>query len=164
MCQRQTLVFQTCKQNFSVYFFIFSSLIVTLQTIYPNSEILRLFHRNLTGYCLFAFHSDKASVSRLGKKLFPQSSAWFMNAYEHAISSTKNGYLYIDTSNTSGLKEKFRIRNFLTPVYPKTVALTNSEDEDLTKNNDYRRQKIVAVAKKDHQFLYSDLATDSPTY
>lgn len=89
-----------------------------------------------------------------------------MNAYEHAISVTKNGYLYIDTSNESGLKEKFRIRNFLTPVYPKTSAVTNSDDEeeDLIKNKDYLRQKIIAIAKKDHQFLYSDLATDSPTY
>lgn len=151
---------------FSLLFFIFS-LIITLQTVYPNSETLRLFHRNLTGFCLFAFHSDRASVARLGKKLFPTNSSWFMNAYEHATTVTKNGYLYIDTSNESGLREKFRIRNFLTLFYPKTIQLTEKtvlDSDNIDKRQQYMNEPIRAIAKKDHQYLYADLATESINY
>lgn len=143
------------------YFFSLLSLIITLQTVYPNSEILRLFHRNLTGYCLFPFHSDKASVARLGKKLFPTSSKWFMNAYEHATQVTKNGYLYVDTSNESGLKEKFRIRNFIAPIFTKTLTLQPSQQQQ---QQQPLSDEIRAVAKKDHQYLYADLNTETPTY
>jgi hypothetical protein len=154
---------QKLKENVS----FFSSLIITLQTIYPNSEVLRLFHRNLTGFCLFAFHSDRASVARLGKKLFPTNTSWFMNAYEHATTVTRNGYLYIDTSNESGLKEKFRIRNFLALIYPKTNQLTTSQPIKQTSNkvdSQYMNQPIRAIAKRDHQYLYADLATESPVF
>lgn len=152
------------KKKFPTYFlygyiiiftsFFFSSLIVTLQTVYPNSEILRLFHRNLTGYCLFPFNSDKASISRLSKKLYPTDSTWFMRAYDHATSATRNGYLFVDTSNDSNLRDKFRVRNFVAPVYEKS-------DE---KNTDTEADTIRAVAKRNNQFLYGDLNTDNPTY
>jgi hypothetical protein len=116
----------------------------------------------LTGYCLFPFHSDKASVARLGKKLFPTNSRWFMNAYEHATQATKNGYLYIDTSNESALREKFRIRNFLAPCYTKEEKSTFSEKESPVASDNL--QDIRALAKKDHQYLYADLNSDRPTY
>lgn len=156
----------------SIFYFFFS-LIITLQTVYPNSEVLRLFHRNVTGYCLFAFHSDKASISRLGKKLFPTNSKWFLNAYDHATQTTRNGFLYIDTSNESGLREKFRIRNFLAPIYAKTTeqdpSLQEGTRQDLAELTDantrsYQQQSIRAIAKKDHQYLYADLTTESPTF
>lgn len=129
---------------------------MTLQTVYPNSEVLRLFHRNLTGYCLFPFHSDKASVARLSKKLYPNDSTWFMKAYDHATSVTRNGFLYVDTSNSSNLKDKFRIRNFLAPLYLKT------EENEALENKD--TEAVRAIAKKNHQYLYGDLNTDNPTY
>lgn len=81
-----------------------------------------------------------------------------MQAYEHATSATKNGYLFIDTSNESALKEKFRVRNFLAPIYAKSNKQTlqnTKEDSD---------DSIKAIAKKDHQYLYADLNTETPTY
>lgn len=158
----------SCVSNMSLIFSFpfFYSLIITLQTVYPNSETLRLFHRNLTGFCLFAFHSDRASVARLGKKLFPSNSSWFMNAYEHATTVTKNGYLYIDTSNESGLRDKFRIRNFLALIYTRTIKL---DQDEVTQPIDkkpltYLKDPIVAIAKRDHQYLYADLATEKSTF
>lgn len=95
-----------------------------------------------------------------------------MDAYEHATQTTKNGFLYIDTSNESGLREKFRIRNFLAPIYPKSQALDStvadidqSQDQSLSNGQQQQQQQhIRAIAKKDHQYLYADLVTESPTY
>ena len=118
-----------------------------------------MFHRNVTGYCLFPFHSDKQSISRLSKKLFPGQSSWFMQAYDHATSVTPNGFLYVDTSNVTHFKEKFRIRNFLAPVYPQEDA-EQSDEEPASP----QEPPIRAAAKKNNQYLYADLNTESPTY
>ena len=126
--------------------------------MFPNSEVLRIFHRNVTGYCLFPFHSDKQSISRLSKKLFPRRSAWFMEAYEHATNVTPNGYLYVDTSNTSHLKENFRIRNCVTPLFPQRDEKGSSDSDEESSD------KIRAVAKKNNQFFYTNLNSESPTY
>lgn len=77
-----------------------------------------------------------------------------MRAYDHATSATRNGYLFVDTSNDSNLRDKFRVRNFVAPVYEKS-------DE---KNTDTEADTIRAVAKRNNQFLYGDLNTDNPTY
>lgn len=75
-----------------------------------------------------------------------------MRAYDHATSATRNGYLFVDTSNDSNLKDKFRIRNFLAPIYH------NSE------NTDTENDTVRAIAKRGNQYLYGDLNTESATY
>lgn len=79
-----------------------------------------------------------------------------MRAYDHATSATRNGYLFVDTSNDSNLRDKFRVRNFVAPVYQK------SDSND--KNADTEADTIRAIAKRDNQFLYGDLNTENPTY
>lgn len=130
---------------------------VTLQTIFPDSSALRLLHRNLTGICLFSFRSDQRSVKQLAQKLFPTCAPWFLKSHEHATTITQHGYLYIDTSNDTTLKEKYRVRNFLAPIYSKVTKVTPTTlpKSDPT-DSDYLRESVVAIAKKDHQYLYAD--------
>jgi len=78
-----------------------------------------------------------------------------MKTYEHATQATRNGYLYIDTSNESNLREKFRVRNFIAPFYSK-----DNSEQSKTDNV----EGIRALAKKDNQFLYADLNTEEPTF
>ena len=129
---------------------------VTLQTIFPNSDLLRLLHRNLTGICLFAFKSDLRSVKQLGQKLFPNCVPWFLRSHEQATTVTKYGYLFIDTSNDSTLKEKYRIRNFLAPIYSEVTEVTPTNAAKSDPDSDYLKESIVAIAKKGCQFLYED--------
>ena len=129
---------------------------VTLQTIFPDSSLLRLLHRNLTGICLFSFKSDLRSVKQLGQKIFPNCAPWFLKSHDHATTVTKYGYLYIDTSNDSTLKEKYRIRNFLAPIYSEVTEVTPTDLHMSDPDYDYLNQSIVAIAKKGHQYLYAD--------
>lgn len=135
------------------------------QNIFPDSPVLRLLSRNLTGLVLFAFKADQASVKRLSHRLFPSAQKWFLQSYEHATSVTRGGYLYVDTSNNTGLKDKFRVRNFIAPVYGRPVEAPpkggRTRDED--PEREYLTQPIRSLAKKGHQFLYADPA-ESPTH
>ena len=137
---------------------------MALQNIFPDSPVLRLLSRNLTGLVLFSFKSDQASVARLGRKLFPSQHRWFLRSYEHATSVTRGGYLYVDTSNNTGLKDKFRVRNFLAPVYGRSSEVDPlSKEAAPDKNLDYLNQQIRSIAKKGKQFLYAD-PTEDPTH
>ncbi len=86
-----------------------------------------------------------------------------MEAYEHATTVTKNGFLYIDTSNNSGLREKFRIRNFIAPIYAKDIKTLKVVD-GTAEAAEAKQTTITAVAKKDNQYLYADIKNESPTY
>ena len=80
-----------------------------------------------------------------------------MNSYTDAISCTENGYLYVDTSNTTKLKPKYTIRNFIAPIYSKTKTVHFPKDADRSVDDKaYLKEPIRAIAKKDHQFLYAD--------
>lgn len=76
-----------------------------------------------------------------------------MNAYNHATNVTRGGYLYVDTSNESSLREKFRVRNFLAPVYSREGR--NEEKEEDT-------NEIRALAKRGHQYIYSNPSSGEP--
>jgi hypothetical protein len=142
---------------FNIFPFFLYSIVVTLQTIFPDSAVLRLFSRNLTGICLFAFRSDQSSVSRLGRKLFPANHKWFLESYNHAISCTQNGYIYIETGNDTQLKEKYRIRNFIAPIYSKTNKVDpQSKAEARSDDRSYLQEPIKAIAKKNFQFIYAN--------
>lgn len=119
--------------------------------------MLRLFSRNLTGICLFAFRSDQSSVARLGRKLFPTNQKWFVDAYNHAITCTQNGYIYVETGNDTQLKEKYRIRNFIAPIYSKTNTI-QPQSKNISRDDDksYLDENIKAIAKKNYQFIYAD--------
>lgn len=133
---------------------------MTLQTIFPDSAVLRLLNRNLTGACIFAFRSDQASVKKLGHKYFPTNIKWFMSAYTHAISCTKNGYIYVDTGNDTQLKEKYTVRNFIAPIFFGKKILSNlpptSQKEGSADDRSYLNESIRAIAKKGHQYIYAD--------
>ena len=123
--------------------------------------MLRLLSRNLTGLVLFGFKADQASVNRLSHKLFPSAQKWFMQSYAHATSVTKGGYLYVDTSNNSGLKDKFRVRNFIAPVYGRPVeADTGKSTSSGDAKNEYLSLPIRCLAKKGRQYLYADPSED----
>jgi len=87
-----------------------------------------------------------------------------MDAYSHAISCTQNGYIYVDTGNDTPLKEKYRIRNFIAPIYSKpSTVQPQSKTASRADDKDYLKENIKAIAKKNFQFIYAD-PNVSPTF
>jgi len=86
-----------------------------------------------------------------------------MAAYNHATLCTKNGYVFVDSDNDTRLKEKYRIRNFIAPIYPGTHRVkSQSQSPCLGTDKAYLKDPITAIAKRGHQYIYADPA-ESPT-
>ena len=88
------------------------SLIVTLQEVFPNSSLARLFVRNATHLALFDFKTDAASVARFLKRLFPHDAKEKLKALHFSARLSKgHGYLFIDCSPSAN--PMLRSRNFI---------------------------------------------------
>jgi len=90
------------------------TVIYLVQNIFPKGKVARTISLNTHYLILFDNRRDKLQIQTLGRQIFPGRVAYFMSAFEKAISNKSFGYLLLDLSPQSGYKE-YQLRSNILP-------------------------------------------------
>ena len=95
-----------CVLSSHMYF----TVLCLIQNMFSDSKKLRTISLNAHYFILFINKRDENQIRTLGRQLYPQDTAYFMDAYKKAV-SRPYGYLLVDTHP----RGSYSLRTYILP-------------------------------------------------